>query len=421
MKKAGGIFAGLGGLLLVALTAFVFLGPMRSTFRPPERQGQAMLVLHQGQPRLWILLKQEEQRQVSHGFGSRSTGGFRNDTFFHFEVQAHDVKTTQPAWKARLLTLGDPEAQGSAPSRVIGSSSGGRLLGQEGDTVWLLLDGEPVAVAAADGKVIATAATLQEKNAALKGMLPATADLYAFDAGLVITAADAQRYRVQGATLAAQPYQPPPPPKPAPATHWISMRPMGEPVVRLARLGDTWIGLYTDRESADAVNDQFGMRFNEPFTIVNEGALARRTFRRAVVGKTRQFPEDRYDRLVELTPVAAAPAYLRGRFFHVPGTEQPLAMTEPSGVLVQHQTRIDAEGRVAITRIDSELKALWSTTLPMTELSSRWISPKQLLLLGTEQTMKDGVRTREEQLVALDLADGKLRSWNLQKGQAATP
>jgi hypothetical protein len=304
---------------------------------------------------------------------------------------------------------------------VIGSSADGRLLGQEGDTVWLLIDGRPLAVSAADGKVKATAATLQEKNAALKGMLPASADLYAFDAGLVITAADAQRWRVQGATLAAQAYQPPPPPKPAPPTRWISTRPYGEPVVRLAKLGETWVGLYTDKEASDAINDSFGTRFNEPFTVLNEGALARRTFRRATLGKTREFTEGRHDRLVELKPVDGSPAFLRGRFFHVPGTEQPLAMSEPSGVLVQHQTRIDADGRVAITRIDTEPKPLWTAPLPITELSSRWISPKQLLLLGVEQTTKDGVRSREEQIVALDLADGKVRSWNLQKGQAAAP
>lgn len=421
MKRRGSILAGLATLLVAGLIAFVFWGPTRSSFLPPERQGQAMLVLHEGQPRLWILLKQEEQRQVSYGFGSRSTGGFRTDTFHHFTLQAHDVRSAEPAWRARLLTLGDPEARGSSPSRVIGSSAVGRLLGQEGDTVWLLLDGGPVAVAAADGKIMANAATLQERNAALKGMLPASADLYAFDAGLVITAADAQRWRVQGASLSAQPYPPPPAPPPGPASRWNSSRPLGEPLVRLARLGDSWLGLYSDREAAEAVDDSFGTRFNEPFTILDEGRLARRSLRRAATGKTREFTEGRHDRLTAMTPVEGSPAYLRGRFFHLPGTERPLAMSEPAGLLVQHQTRIDADGRVAITRLDSEPKALWTATLPLTELSSRWIAPKQLLLLGSEQSTRDGVRTRDEQLVALDLADGKLRSWNLQKEQAAAP
>jgi hypothetical protein len=193
---------------------------------------------------------------------------------------------------------------------------------------------------------------------------------------------------------------------------------MGEPVVRQARIDGTWLGLYTEREAAEAGNDEFGRRYNEPFTVVNDGPLARRSFWRARIGKTREFPEGRHDRLFDLTPVAGSATFLRGRFFHVPGTSQALAMDDPSGLLVQHQTRIDAEGRVAISRIDSELKTLWTAALPMTELSSRWISPKQLLLLGTEQTMHDGVRSREELLVALDLADGKMRSWNLQKALA---
>jgi hypothetical protein len=114
MKKTG-IFAGLAVLLLLAGIAFLFFGPMSSTFRPPERLGPAMLVLHEEKPRLWVLLKQEEQRQVSYGFGSRSTGGWRTDTFFHFDLQAHDVKSTAPVWKARVLTLGDPRRAAASP------------------------------------------------------------------------------------------------------------------------------------------------------------------------------------------------------------------------------------------------------------------------------------------------------------------
>jgi hypothetical protein len=406
-------------LLLVAGIVFMLFGPMTSTFQPPERQGQAMLVMHEGKPKLWLLLKQEESRQVSYGGGGRSIGGFRNDSFFHFDLQAHDVRTTQPAWKLRLLTLGDPAAGGSNPSRVIGSSAGARLLGQEGDTVWALVDHRPMALSAADGSVKADAAALQQRNPALKGMLPSSSDLYAFEAGLVITAADAQRWRVQGGGFSATPYQPPAPPKAPPPTHWISTPPIGEPMVRQARIDGTWLGLYTEREAADAGNDEFGRRYNQPFIVVNDGPLARRSFWRARIGKTREFPEGRHDRLFDVTPVSGSPAFLRGRFFHVPGSLQALAMSDPSGLLVQHQTRIDSEGRVAISRIDSELKTLWTAALPMTELSSRWISPTQLLLLGTEQTLRDGVRSREEQLVALDLADGKLRSWNLQKAQAA--
>src|SRR5436190_18255322 len=117
MKKAG-VLAILGVMAFVGGLVFLFNGPMSSTFGPPERLGPAMLVLHEDKPRLWVLLKQEEQRQLSDGFGSRSTGGWRTDTFYHFDLQAHDVKSTAPAWKARLLTLGDPEASGSRPSRV---------------------------------------------------------------------------------------------------------------------------------------------------------------------------------------------------------------------------------------------------------------------------------------------------------------
>ena len=147
-------------------------------------------------------------------------------------------------------------------------------------------------------------------------------------------------------------------------TRFGHSRPIGEPVVRQTTIAGRWLGLYTDREAVDAGNDEFGTRYGEPFTIFNEGPLARRTFRRATLGKTREFSEGRHDRLLGVAAVAGSPAYLRGRFFHTPGTEKALPMREPAGVLVQHQTRIDAEGRVAITRIDSELQALWTQRCP---------------------------------------------------------
>lgn len=46
---------------------------------------------------------------------------------------AGDPATARPLWSRRVLTLGDAEAVGPGPSRVIGSSADGHLPGQDGE------------------------------------------------------------------------------------------------------------------------------------------------------------------------------------------------------------------------------------------------------------------------------------------------
>lgn len=129
-----------------------------------------------------MLSKQEEERQVPVGGGGRrSARGWREDTYFHSDVKAFDPLTARPLWTKRLWRIGDPDAKGRGPSRVIGSAVDGRLLGQEGDRIWLLLGGEPVAVKVTDGGVVANAESIQQRNPELQGLLPADAKHYGFD------------------------------------------------------------------------------------------------------------------------------------------------------------------------------------------------------------------------------------------------
>ena len=54
----------------------------------------------------------------------------------------------------------------------------------------------------------------------LRGRLPAEGRHYGFDRGLLITATDARRYRVDVATLRAAPYEPPKPTQPKSQTEY---------------------------------------------------------------------------------------------------------------------------------------------------------------------------------------------------------
>ena len=108
-----------------------------------------------------------------------------------------------------------------------------------------------------------------------------------------------------------------------------------------------------------------------------------------------------------------APAFLDAGLFIRQGTKQALRLKEPAGFLVLHRTRLDEEGRLALTRLDDNLKTRWTATLPFHDLHNRYENPDRLLLYGIVQQTVNGVTGSSEHLVAVNLADGKTQSWNV--------
>ena len=99
--------------------------------------------------------------------------------------------------------------------RSVGSNEGGhgaqaRILGQQGKVVWLFVHDQPVAVSAADGAVLATREQIEQRNPALRTLVPTELTYYTFDRGLVFIAADGRRYRVEAPGYVATPYVPRP-------------------------------------------------------------------------------------------------------------------------------------------------------------------------------------------------------------------
>ena len=414
----------------IASLLIAIAGCTNSHLKPPEVAGPIALVDAAGTPRLWVLTKQEEVRTVSVGVSSRSSGGTRDDTFFHFDIKAFDPVTARPAWTKRLVTIGDPEARGTSPSRVIGSSADGRLLGQDGDVVWLLIDNQPMAVRAADGSAVADAAGLEQRNPDLKGRLPSEAKYYGFDQGLVLMSADARRLVIRGPQLQAVPYVPTPTPVAAPERmangrdRIVPLRPpIGEVPARQIVLGGQWLGLYSEKEAADVANDKFGDRVRYPYTVLDEGAQVRRNFWRGRVVAAKRF-DDTFEKVVDMAPIATAPAFIKGRFLQDQATGKPLQLDAPAGVLVLHSTRIDNEGRLALTRLDSDLRSRWTTELPLSESSianpvRHWQLADRIALVGMRQHVENGQTQREPHLVTVELADGKRQAWNLAREAAA--
>ena len=415
--------------LLLAAT-LVLAGCRGTHFEPPEIQGRAALVDADGAPRLWVVEKQEEQRSVTVGGGSRRVGDVRTDTFFHFSIEAFDPATARPLWKKKLLTIGDDEASGSGPSRVVGSSAEAKLLGQDGHVVWLMVAGAPVAVDARDGTVIADPPGIEQRNPDLAGLLSRDARHYGFDRGLVMTLADARQVVLRGDALAAEAYVPTVVPPAAPilksdgSPRIASLEPPFGSRERHARIGDAWIGLYADAENADAIDDTFGDNYLFPYSITDTGAQSRRTLRRFEIVEGQNF-DDRFPRLQSSTPIPDTPVFLNGRFLREPTTQEAFQPTDPPGLLVWHITRIDSDGRLALTRLDAAFRPLWTATLPlsdegMTNPVQAWPLPGRVLVMGIEEVVDDDLHQRRPRLASIDLATGDVAAWDLEK-QAALP
>jgi hypothetical protein len=396
--------------LRAAAIAVLWLLPSCTTshFEPPQRLGPPALVMHENEPRLWLFVKREEQKQISTGWGRRSSGSIIRETRYHFDLQCHDARTTERIWKTRLLTLKDKEG---------GHGAQARIFGQDGDVVWLFLNDQPVAVSSRDGSVLADRNLIEQRNAALQGLVPKELNFYAFDNGLVITAADARRYKVLASDYSAKSYQPVSEEQFSRlqfmSTTWNGGYRTGDFLTRMATLGGRWLGLYTEKEAADAGNDSFGDRLKDPTRVLDEGARARRSFWTARIGKTKEFTEGSHDRLFDVTRISGALDFLEAGFLVRQGTKQPLELHDPPGLLVLHRTRLDAEGRLALTRVDETLREKWSAPLPILELGNRFEFPDRLLMFGAVQLTTKGVTQWQEFIVALDLPDGRTQAWNV--------
>ena len=236
-KRTGRLFVRVAALALPVLVSSC----NRSTFRPPEREGPPALVQEEGRPRFWLLLKQEEQRSRDVG-RNRIIGEWVTEIYYHFDLQAHDPATAGRLWKKRLLTVKDESG---------GRTAQARILGQEGDSVWLFLNDGPVAVLSKDGSKLADRSSIEQRNPNLRDLIPKNLDFHAYDGGLVLTAADARRFKIRASDYGAESYTPPDDDYfrqvQFMATRWNGGYHVRDFLVRQMNLNGRWIGFFNEK------------------------------------------------------------------------------------------------------------------------------------------------------------------------------
>jgi hypothetical protein len=398
-----------GAALLIALGAALAWFEGRSQWLPAYRVGPPALVATGGNATLWLLTQREERRSSLLDLGSWSV--------FHFELHGHDARTAQRLWTRRLLSL---------PDDAGGRNAQARILGPDGDVVWLLLNGQPVALASADGSVRAIAQAIVERNPGLAATWPSGARSFTHLQGLVVITGDALRWHIDPGTFAARAlgavdeeafsralFR---------STQWNGGWLTGDFTTRHLRAPDgSWIGLFSAREAADAVDDGFGSHAREPDRVFNEGTNARRRLHRATLGQTRAFSEGRHERLLTLESLVQAPVFVSGGLLRDPATRLALQPDPEGGAVVLHRDRIDDQGRLMLTRLDPGWLTMWSTTLPVADLNNRWQLDGRLLLVGTAPAPEGSAARLHEHLISLDLKDGRWQAFTVQDAPAPAP
>lgn len=463
----------------------------QSSFDPPERSGPIGLVDTGSGKQAWLATIQEEQRSRNVGGGSRSTGRWVTDYIYHLRLQAHDPATAQRLWLKELKVLRDKEG---------GTGAEIRILGQQGDIVWVWVHDQVLALSARDGSPVADRAALAQANPGIASVLPGELKFYTFIGKLVVTLADARRVSIEVPGYRATPYQVADEGQFSYAvslgTTWNGGHDTKEFGVRHGRFGKDWIGLLSEKEARDAEDDARGDHYADSADIDDEGAMARRTFWRAattawsddflvyggrkgvqgycqdraesaardddsnafmraaadgnlddyqngaratapVTHRQRirdcveNFDAEKFKRIDKLERIVGSGEWLQGRLLKaeaVPGAPQwiqrgilmkpavraPLRLQDPEGVLVLHRTRMDAQGRLALSRVDATFaRTLWTAVLPYDALTNRWSVGAHLLLNGNWTDVREGVTTRHEALLSLDLASGRWQAWDI--------
>ncbi len=160
-------------------------------------------------------------------------------------------------------------------------------------------------------------------------------------------------------------------------------------------------------------------------------ATAPATHRQRIRECVENFDADKFKRITRLEPIAGSGAWLQGRLLKAeadprapqwtqrgmrvkPAVREALRLQAPDGLLVLHRTRMDAQGRLALSRVDGTFaRTLWTAVLPYDALTNRWAVGAHLLLNGNWSEVREGVTTLHEALLSLDLASGRWQGWDI--------
>jgi hypothetical protein len=430
---ASGVAAFASLLVTLAYVASVVVSFRTAELEAPRTVGVPVRVSANGVDAVLLMTVQKESRTVGGGSRWRTYRGF--ETVTHFDVWRIDGATARPVWRKRLLT----ERAGNVYDLGV--------LGADGDRFWYFLRG-PAVASIATGEVLGGAAAIEDRNAALKGVVPTDKGYYKFfdGYGLVFTSADARAWQVDAATLEAVPWQPKAAVRRASA--------IGPPYYaassstsfqkRGLTLAHAWLGVLTDDEG-DAMNRgpqvpgarpgerrgamaAFLESVHAPPELTHAGPKRYRLWRSKVEqvsaapeGWPKTLPDKwgKRPRYSAFSPFEKSPELLQAGLLSDGRASFPILLHDPDSVLVLHRDRVDDAGRLHVTRMAGpDGRVLWDAALPLSILQSVMPGQGRLVLFGRgyvepQRETGDPYHSAHEWLIALDTATGVASAFNI--------
>ncbi len=440
------------GLLLLGFAVFVIqqfggapllreaitTGQIRE-LKPARLQGPLLRTARGGADRIYLLTTQSE---TIVRIKRRATESGNSRQMLHVDLWAIDPATVRPAWRRRLHTFVNHEADGLDLRRL-------SLLGADGSSLWLSLRG-PLAVSLADGSTLADGARIDQANPALAGKRVDDSGYVAFGAhGLQLTLTDGSQWRIDGSTFQAAPRDTPAR-DPGAIVAPVEFAETDQFQLRGLPIGDRWLGVLSDAEAqalqrqssstAAASGHSAAMQHFLEFTAGPEILRAEpRPYRlwSARVAQVSSAPPGwpkglggdwgTHPRYSDYAMLLEAPSFLQAGLLRAsPQVDQALWYRAPDSVLVLHHDKLGEAGRLAIARVAGPAgRVVWNATLPLAELNSVLRGEQDLVLLGSEPPPPaDAVAPEKapsdvaaelphQQLVRIAVADGAAASFDL--------
>lgn len=366
----------------------------RITLGPLSTQGAPIRVSSDAFDRVYLLTG---QTQTFFRFGRSAMNTRQLPSDLLIDLWALDAATLSPVWRKRL-------------DRITGGAAYERgLLGAQGNTLWLNNLGRLYAFSLEDGRMLASPETLEAKNPQLKGLMPTESRYYRLDeGGLVLTAADAREWRLDGETLKAQPAAEPAREDAAevvPVPYWVPMSSYSF-MERAVPLQGRWLGMLTDEEA-----ERFAK--NKAIGGIDWEARMRLWSATKVEDDSNIGP---YENVKDFQPLPKSPEFLSAGLLAIhrsTGKNDPLWLQNPDSVLVLHHDRLGEDRKLLLSRVAGpEGAVVWEARLPLSILQSMMNGEGHVVLMGREyppsdpKSIGDPFHAARELLISVDLATG---------------
>jgi len=384
-----------------------------------------------GADRVYLLgIQSETITQPS--LGRRASSRPRRD-LLHVDLWAIDASNGSLAWRKRLRTYEGEERAGR-------DLRGFDLLGADGKTLWLTVDG-PLGVSLADGSVVADGARIDAKNPAMAGKRVNDLGYIAFGRhGLQLTLNDASQWRIDASDLSAAPRDTPVrDPKGIVPPARTGSGSSSAFITRALPIGERWLGVMTDKEAEFYRNkpvipgrdpnerpgamQQF-LEENHVPAPLNQPLPQQYRLWGARVTQVSAAPPDwprqlpnrwgKRPQFSDYQVLPESPQFLRAGLLHDGSEpEQALWYRQPDSVLVLHTDKLGQQGRLQLTRVSGPAgKPAWTAVLPMDQLRAVMRKDNDLLLLGSEPPAATDEKSQEEgphlKAVRVEVTSGKI-------------